>query len=291
MKLSKYSKTDKTKQNKYVKTEKSNLSKFEKTDKSHLSKFEKPKISNKIELDESTNKNYALSKSVINESINVSQHRIVNEDIIKNRLILVATILLIAVSIFTVVFSIIRVENIKNNIVKSQQKIEELNNINNNIDYYNEIYAYEKIFGNDSIYDTNYLTYLLSNEKWTYTVKINNTPLTKDNYNELTDFQDGVHYIVILEEHLAPVYLPYNIAAKGSLCQGDEKDNIQDHFYIQNVTSNKNYTSNETYPIINDKTFLQIDNVLTYTFTGNASAEIYYTFMFAQILDLPELSF
>jgi len=229
-----------------------------------------------------------FSNSVKNEKINVSSHRVFNENAAKNRMVLITAIMLFIVSVFLVIFQIVRVENTKNNIIESNKRIEELNYINDNIDEYNIRYAFDNMFSSNSIYNTTTLTYLLS-AKWHYEVTINDgegeVVLTKLNYDDLTQFVDGKEYTVTLYESLDPVYLPEKIACKGSLYQGDTSDELQNHFYIENVSEdNQSLTTVTTHPIIDDKEYLKIDNKLTYRFIGNASVKFYYTYMLADIL-------
>lgn len=257
-----------------------------------LSKFSKPKNKavEKPVKKEVVKKNYAISKSVKNENLNISTHTIIQENSLYNRLVLIAAALIFAVAIFSVVFSILRVENMKNNIIKSQLKIEELTAITLDIDNHNEIFAYNKMFGRDNIYNQSNLTLMLKGI-WNYKISISANGgeeefVTMLNFDQLTEFIQGTSYTVKLYEFINDdVVLPKNIALKGNFTQGDKGDTLDTHFYITGGTGlSKSFTEKETYPDVDGKQGLKIENTLVYQFTAGANTKLEYSIIFRDFM-------
>lgn len=268
---------------------------------SKLSKYTKPKIKPVKVKKEKVHKNYGIAKNVKADTLNVGHHVVINENIILSRLIIVAAIFFIAASVFSVVFSILRVENMKNSIIESNVKIEELENKKLNIDYYNELYAYDMVFGKNNIYSSNQVNLTVKlKDIWSYSITVKEgdgaeTLLTLENIDALTVFEQDKNYTVKLYENMDEVFLPEIIALKGNFCQGDASDSLDSHFYIAEIDATTgfpvkaNVTTNlggpgKTIRVVDDKKLVKIENVLTYTFTAGADTQIEWSIIFEDFL-------
>lgn len=236
-----------------------------------LSKFVKLKIDReekqeKIEKEKIIN---SVAKTVKNKNLNIKNHVVIDESVMRNRLILASIILVFIVSVFSVIFQFARIVNMKNMIVASEEKIILLEDIENNIDYYNELFAYNKLFKENNFKNLN----IVLSELWHYSIKINDELLTNENYEELTTVNEGEQVTVELFETMDEAFLPYLIASKGNAYEGDPGDKIENHFYNNNNSTliEKTFSENKNYTEIGGRNRLVVNNILTYKFTKGSS--------------------
>jgi hypothetical protein len=276
---------------------------------SKLSKFSKPKkVKPEKIVKEKEKKNYGISKSVKAKSLNVSSHVVVPDTVIRNRLIVVAAILFFAVSVFSVVFSIIRTENMKKSIAESQKRIETLNYMNSNIDYYNELFAYDKLFNKkDNIFSKVGINvpYIISTI-WDYQITVSVEDgqaeiITTENLEKLSNFEEGKEYTIIIKEYMTKsINLPESVLLNGSINQGDQSDDLDGHVWLREFSeeqskyvlftgAKKKFTIIRDYPNENNVSALQITKELTYTFTGHQDIQLYYSMIFADLLGFPHI--
>ena len=179
--------------------------------------------------------------------------------------------LIAAVALFSVIFYTVKLIQTNARIETTKNLINKFNHDLDNIDEVNEEYAYDQLWNH---YDRVLLIYALS-ELWSYSLKINGELLTEENFNSLTDVEEGEEVEIVLTETMMSTGIPYKIAAKGNSRQGDPNDELRTQFYIAN-NINYEYDIDET------------GRILTYKFTkGNDDVKIRIFPTLAEKLGLP----
>jgi len=221
-------------------------------------------------------------------------------------LFIILSALLFISSILIIIFQTTNIDKINQKISFAENKISELQNIENNIEYYNELYAYNKLFHTESEYDSKIKGVI--SKLWSYKIELSvyeneeasktaNEPddrfiLTNDNMDKL-DVDEGKYIQVKLIEIMSEAKLPYSIAYAGNFFGGDPEDHLENHFRVENsVFDNqtdltsivKTYTEKIDE---NKNNLLDVKNELCFSFTkGEDEIKILVSFKLPEMLDL-----
>jgi cell division protein FtsL len=201
-------------------------------------------------------------------------------------LIYVACGLIIAISLFYIIFNEVNIATTKARIEQTEKRIEQLNYYLANIDEYNEEYVTDKLMNQ---YDRSMLVYALS-ELWSYELYINGELLTNENYHTLCDVDEGEEVEILLKETMQENSIPFKLASKGNSRQGDPNDELKNYITIASVIT-FNYSGDSTLKeeSRDDRIYRTYEGSLTYKFVkGQENVVIRIFPTLGDKLDLPE---
>lgn len=201
-------------------------------------------------------------------------------------LIYVVCGLIVAVSLFSIIFNVVNLSTTKAKIEQTKKRIEQLQYYLDNIDLYNEEYVTDKLMNQ---YDRSMLLYALS-ELWRYELYINGELLTNENYHTLCDVDEGEEVEILLKETMQENSIPFKLASKGNSRQGDPNDELKNYITIASVIT-FNYSDDSTLKeeSRDDRIYRTYEGSLTYKFVkGQENVVIRIFPTLGDKLELPE---
>lgn len=202
-------------------------------------------------------------------------------------LIYVACGLIIAISLFYIIFNEVNIATTKARIEQTEKRIEQLNYYLANIDEYNEEYVTDKLMNQ---YDRSMLVYALS-ELWSYELYINGELLTNENYHTLCDVEEGEEVVIELKEDMTETTMPFKLASKGNSRQGDPNDELRNYITIVNkISFEYNSYSMPKEESREGRIYRTFESSLTYKFIKGQENIVIRVFpTLGEKLDLPEM--
>lgn len=210
----------------------------------------------------------------------------VNYARLQSVLIYVVCGLIVAVSLFSIIFNVVNLSTTKAKIEQTKKRIEQLQYYLDNIDLYNEEYVTDKL---KKQYDWSTLLYALS-ELWSYELYINGELLTNENYHTLCDVDEGEEVEILLKETMQENSIPFKLASKGNSRQGDPNDELKNYITIASVIT-FNYSDDSTLKeeSRDDRIYRTYEGSLTYKFVkGQENVVIRIFPTLGDKLELPE---
>lgn len=210
----------------------------------------------------------------------------VNYARLQSVLIYVVCGLIVAVSLFSIIFNVVNLSTTKAKIEQTKKRIEQLQYYLDNIDLYNEEYVTDKLMNQ---YDRSMLLYALS-ELWRYELYINGELLTNENYHTLCDVDEGEEVEILLKETMQENSIPFKLASKGNSRQGDPNDELKNYITIASVIT-FNYSDDSTLKeeSRDDRIYRTYEGSLTYKFVkGQENVVIRIFPTLGDKLELPE---
>jgi hypothetical protein len=232
----------------------------------------------------------------------------------RSKLIIVTSILLSVAAVFMVIFQIIRVNNIQAMIEYTKDNIDELKYIEEHIDEYNDIYAYEKLLSSNSLFVKNTSIMAALRNLWGYKLligtndedgKFQGVEITLDilrgrdsNNDDVDDldeivaaYDDGEIMVLRLEETLSKVSIPYSIVFSGNVCP-DINDSLETFFRSHKTMLSKDVSlGNKKVYTEGEKQYVEVPpdrcNYIEYYFTKEEGTSV----EFALFLSLAERLF
>lgn len=210
----------------------------------------------------------------------------VNYARLQSVLIYVVCGLIVAVSLFSIIFNVVNLSTTKAKIEQTKKRIEQLQYYLDNIDLYNEEYVTDKLMNQ---YDRSMLLYALS-ELWRYELYINGELLTNENYHTLCDVAEDEEVEILLKETMQENSIPFKLASKGNSRQGDPNDELKNYITIASkITFNYSGDSTLKEESRDDRIYRTYEGSLTYKFVkGQENVVIRIFPTLGDKLELPE---
>lgn len=272
-------------------------------------RIKKPKAYKKRQKPEEKRPLQRYAKNLKQQDINVEGHVVIDEAGMRNRLIFITSILLTVVAVFLVIFQILRVNNLESLIKYTENRIDELTYIEEHIDEYNDLYAYDKLLSSGSLFVKNNTSIMAAlRNLWSYRLLIGQegdfhviTLDTLKGINDIPDLDDivsayGEDEIIVLrlEETLQKISIPYPIVFSGNVLP-DVNDSIETFFLAcegemtrenqqQNLLPKDVSLHNKRVYTEDDKQYVEIPqdrcNYIEYTFVKKAGEKVEFSLFF-----------
>lgn len=259
-------------------------------------KIKKPAALKEVQESKKKERLHKYAKNVKSKDLHVEDHVVISEDKMKNRLMIITSALLVVAAIFLVVFQFVRINNMKSMISNTHARIDELNYIENNIDKYNELYAYERLCAPGSLFAKN--TNILSTIRnlWEYKLYIGLKgseleEITFENIDDLdlSDFNEGDTIVIKLTETLESVFIPYSIVRTGSACP-DENDSLDTFFRSYNNTVGITGSISLGNKDIGEEGDISANNFIAYEFVKQSGKKVNFA-IFLSLADRLSIDF